>query len=135
MDHTLYRGQQSILFAEIDEFLFILRVSDQINRHGDHNLHGGPFHSTSSLIQSIILYSATKIDPNSSWLSSLSIDHSDPLIVYIYSIYFSATTITSVGYGDVSPKNYGEVIVVILIQISGRFFINIGIVMFGYMIN
>jgi hypothetical protein len=55
------------------------------------------------------------IDPNQSWLSALNIDQSNSVIVYIYSFYFCVTTIMTVGYGDISPKNYGEVMIVSMI--------------------
>lgn len=41
----------------------------------------------------------------------------------------------TIGYGDITPKNPGEVIVVILIQITGSNSIDIGVVSFGYLLN
>jgi hypothetical protein len=43
-------------------------------------------------------------------------------------VYWAITTIVTVGYGDLTPQNYTEVLVVMLIQICGTSF-------FGYMIN
>jgi hypothetical protein len=31
-----------------------------------------------------------------------------PYIRYVYSLYYLATTMISVGYGDITPKNYIE---------------------------
>ena len=41
------------------------------------------------------------------------------MVKYAYSFYFCCTTILTVGYGDISPKNYVEVIVVTLVEIFG----------------
>lgn len=41
----------------------------------------------------------------------------------------------TVGYGDITPKNYAEVIVVSMVEIFGIFLSYQGIIMYGYMIN
>ena len=41
---------------------------------------------------------------------------------YIYSIYFSGTTMFTVGYGDILPINNVEILVILLIQFLGIFF-------------
>lgn len=38
---------------------------------------------------------------------------------YIYSMYWSITTMVTVGYGDITPTNLPEVIVVMVIEILG----------------
>jgi hypothetical protein len=38
---------------------------------------------------------------------------------YIYSLYFASTTLTTVGYGDFTPKNLTEIVSVLFIQIFG----------------
>jgi hypothetical protein len=40
-----------------------------------------------------------------------------------------------VGYGDITPKNQLEVVVVTLVEVFGKSVGNLGIIMFGYMIN
>jgi len=52
----------------------------------------------------------------------------NPLEKYIYSLYFVLTTMLTVGYGDISPVNIAEIIVIMVVQI-------IGIVTYGYIIN
>jgi hypothetical protein len=39
--------------------------------------------------------------------------------LYIYSFYFSGTTILTVGYGDILPTNFLEISIVVLMQILG----------------
>jgi hypothetical protein len=57
------------------------------------------------------------------------------MIKYIYSFYFCCTTILTVGYGDLSPRNYVEVIIVTLVQIFGTSTIYLGIIAFAYFIS
>jgi hypothetical protein len=47
---------------------------------------------------------------------------------YIYSIYFALMTMTTVGYGDISPENQREALVAMLAMLVGS-------LMFGYSIN
>lgn len=47
---------------------------------------------------------------------------------YACSVYFAVTTMATVGYGDFTPVQLYEVIVVSLIQLFGS-------ALFGYMIN
>ena len=42
---------------------------------------------------------------------------------YIYAFYFCSTTILTVGYGDISPKNIKEICVVTIIQFLGTNFL------------
>lgn len=66
------------------------------------------------------MFLASLSNPSNNWLSNLSLDPGDEMALYVYSFYFSTTTILTVGYGDLSPKNVTEVVVVVLIQIFGR---------------
>lgn len=66
------------------------------------------------------MFLASLSNPSDNWLSNLSLDPGDEMALYVYSFYFSTTTILTVGYGDLSPKNVTEVVVVVLIQIFGR---------------
>lgn len=47
---------------------------------------------------------------------------------YIYSLYFSCTTLLTVGYGDLSPTNITEILTILLTQL-------IGIATFAYAVN
>lgn len=61
-------------------------------------------------------------------MSENDLQNLNPLDKYIYSLYFVLTTMLTVGYGDISPVNISEIIVIMIIQI-------IGIVTYGYIIN
>ncbi len=39
------------------------------------------------------------------WVTDIGISGQGPIISYIYSFYFCATTILTIGYGDISPVN------------------------------
>lgn len=43
----------------------------------------------------------------------------DPFTKYIYSLYFTGTTMFTVGYGDIIPKNQLEMGVILIIQVLG----------------
>ena len=62
------------------------------------------------------------------WLAAAGLREEDWDVKYIYSVYWAITTIVTVGYGDITPKNKYEVLVVILVEI-------VGTSIFGYMIN
>lgn len=89
----------------------------------------------SSDIQSIGLYQVTKLGFEQTWVSVAGLDDKSPLIRYVYSFYFCCTTILTVGYGDISPRNYAEVIVITLIEIFGNEMAYVGIISFAYFIN
>ena len=78
----------------------------------------------------LMLYGCTYLTPDGekSWIKDFSLDESSWHIKYIYCLYWAITTIVTVGYGDLTPKNYVEVLVVMLVQL-------IGTAVFGYMIN
>ena len=38
---------------------------------------------------------------------------------YIYAVYWSVVTITTVGFGDVLPANYVETIVISILMLTG----------------
>ena len=42
--------------------------------------------------------------------------------LYATAIYFTVTTITTVGYGDISGTNFMEKIMCIFLMLSGTFF-------------
>lgn len=41
----------------------------------------------------------------------------------------------TIGYGDITPKNEAEVMVVIVVQIVGTYVSNLGVLSFGYLLN
>lgn len=82
--------------------------------------------------QGLVLYSAVYITPSGSdcWIDKpgLSLKGSPLIVRYIYAVYWAMTTIITVGYGDITPQNYAEVLVVMVVEICGTSF-------FGYMIS
>ena len=76
----------------------------------------------------MILYALTYVNPEDNWTQKLSISIDDFWGKYIGSLYFSMTTMLTVGYGDLSPVNSVEFLVIVVIQI-------LGVVIFAYVVN
>jgi hypothetical protein len=78
----------------------------------------------------LMLYCTTYLTPEGStnWINDFNLDEFSWGIKYIYCLYWAITTIVTVGYGDLTPKNYVEVLFVMIVQL-------IGTAVFGYMIN
>ena len=49
-------------------------------------------------------------------------------VKYIYSLYFSSSTLLTVGYGDVTATNTAEILIILVTQL-------IGIATFAYAVN
>jgi len=47
-------------------------------------------------------------------------------------LYFIVTTLTTVGYGDITPINYDEILFIVIIIVFFNKFKTFGIGMFGY---
>lgn len=65
------------------------------------------------------------------WLSSIDgedLTDASPVRQYVASIFFTMTTITTVGYGDITPKSTAEELVCMLIMF-------IGVLFFGFVIS
>ncbi|CAD8207933.1 unnamed protein product [Paramecium octaurelia] len=56
------------------------------------------------------------IDANNNWLDSKQIRDESNFIKYIYSFYWSVVTMVTVGYGDITPQNYIEMILCVIIM-------------------
>ena len=54
-----------------------------------------------------------------SWIAILGWDYLPPTKLYVVSVYFVLTTITAIGYGDITPQTSSERIIVIFIQLIG----------------
>ena len=67
-----------------------------------------------------MLYLITKADYQENWLTHLGKSQTNSETKYLYSIYFASTTLLTVGYGDIIPKNNLEVIMIIATQIIGK---------------
>jgi hypothetical protein len=75
-----------------------------------------------------MLYLSSLYSPDDNWMTRLHISSSSWSTQYLYSFYWSCTTIVTVGYGDITPTNECEIFVTILVQLSGS-------AVFGYLIN
>ena len=62
------------------------------------------------------------------WLTSLKIENSSWMVRYIYSAYWALTTMVTVGYGDITPKNTYEILFCSFTILSGS-------MVFGYCLN
>jgi hypothetical protein len=105
-----------------------LRVPVQDHRPHDQPLRPHAHPRTPPLTQSLLLYLATLVDPLTNWINAIGATNESYLSKYLYSLYFCATTILTIGYGDITPKNKLEIVIVIITQ----FF---GVIIFGYFIN
>jgi hypothetical protein len=61
-----------------------------------------------------------------SWIFAGGYEDFENYQLYIVSFYFTVTTIVTVGYGDITPKNSGERVVCILLMIIGVISFSIG---------
>lgn len=56
---------------------------------------------------------------NENWIDSMGFSDFADFDLYICAIYFTVTTIVTVGYGDISPKNTPERCFVIILMLIG----------------
>ncbi|MEM9339182.1 MAG: ion channel [Bacteroidota bacterium] len=67
-------------------------------------------------------------DPSSIGL----LDNRDPATVYMDLVYFSSVTITTIGYGDISPVSYSAKLIVSLFGVVAQFY---SVVLIGILIS
>lgn len=79
-------------------------------------------------MQALLLFLSSKFKPEKSWLQHIGIQNASWSTQYIYSLYWSVTTIVTVGYGDITPQNEYEISVTIIVELLGS-------ALFGYLIN
>ena len=54
---------------------------------------------------------------NTNWLQVLGYMDDSITVCYVNALYFSVTTMCTIGYGDLHPTNYAEYIVVIMLEL------------------
>jgi hypothetical protein len=57
--------------------------------------------------------------PRDSWVVAANIEDSAPLTQYIRSLYWTVTTMTTVGYGDITPNRTAEYALAVVIMLLG----------------
>jgi voltage-gated potassium channel len=57
--------------------------------------------------------------PEDSWVVAAGIEDSDPITQYVRSLYWTITTMTTVGYGDISPGRTAEYLLASIIMLMG----------------
>jgi voltage-gated potassium channel len=57
--------------------------------------------------------------PPDSWAVAANIEASHPVSQYIRSLYWTVTTMTTVGYGDITPNRSVEYVLAIMVMLSG----------------
>ena len=69
----------------------------------------------------ILLITARVEKLENSWLQNFVSDNYSSLKLYVIGIYFTLTTVSTIGYGDISPKTNSETITMIFVQVIGVF--------------
>mmetsp|Transcript_32682 Transcript_32682/g.41975 ORF Transcript_32682/g.41975 Transcript_32682/m.41975 type:complete len:757 (+) Transcript_32682:158-2428(+) len=66
-------------------------------------------------------YAATSRSGGNTWMVAEEIEDAHPFTQYTVALYFATMTITTVGYGDVTPQNRDEYLLVTIVMIAGGF--------------
>lgn len=98
---NLHRNCRSITLKLLNAYFFIINITLVVQ-----------------LLASLILSIATN-EYDNSWLQDQNIPLHDTESAYIAAIYFIVTTISTLGYGDITAKSFTEYIIMIFIQMIG----------------
>jgi hypothetical protein len=66
-----------------------------------------------------VLFLASKADSELNWTISIERFDLSWSSRYVYSLYFACSTMFTVGYGDVTPKNQTEILTILVVQVVG----------------
>jgi cyclic nucleotide gated channel alpha 1 len=56
-----------------------------------------------------------EIEPENSWLSKMHFDNLPWYEQYVWGYYWGTTVMLTVGFGDITPANFKEAIIVVII--------------------
>lgn len=59
-------------------------------------------------------------DPQLNWTRGVASFGQKWVADYVYSLYFACTTMFTVGYGDITPKNLTEILAILCVQVLGK---------------
>ena len=57
------------------------------------------------VIQAFVMFQITKLGFERNWFKAVGVIRDNAFSRYLYSIYFTTSTIFTAGYGDVVPRN------------------------------
>jgi len=77
------------------------------------------FCTTLNCITAVWVYIGRVNVSEGSWMASLPANSNDPLTLAVLANYFFANTVTTVGYGDISPKQPVEMFIIMWLEFLG----------------
>ena len=86
----------------------------------------------SHVLSCLWIYIGKMSYPN--WIFDSKLQDKDDFTLYIAAFYFNWTTIFTVGYGDITPKNTSEIIFTLVLEFFGVLFFSYFISSLGYIL-
>ena len=75
------------------------------------------FCTTLNFITAVWVYIGRVNASEGSWMASLPPNSNDPITLAVLANYFFANTVTTVGYGDISPKQPVEMFIIMWLEV------------------
>ena len=115
--------------------LRIVRLGEAIHTFQTSLIYVGPYNKMLVLLAFLLFIDhifacifwlvGNKELPGPSWLHEVAfIDNEPQLVQYIHTLYYITTTMLTIGYGDLHPYTFNEIIVIIVVECIGVFFYN-----------